>query len=246
MRIRLPFAGETPPTVLHLQHQAFPSPTPYKAELTTSPGAFVCLLVLAGYAGLSSLQLNGVINDKALHFLTFFLLTICFYWVLDSSRNRNLKFTLVVCTAILGVGSEFVQGLIPDNGREFDLYDIVANVLGSGCALALNSWYHKRMIERKRKRKGYTGVPTTEGAEDHNLELGEGVNGQESGIVHHDTAPAAVSLEQELDNWDENAEDAWDEDDNAAATTDGFAPSGSATVAATEPEDIKDAKKRAD
>lgn len=147
------------------------------------------------------------------------------------------------------MGSEFVQGLIPDNGRNFDFYDIVANVAGSLSALALSSWYHKRMIERKRKRKGYTGVPATDGAEDHDLELGEGINGQESGIVHHDTAPAAVSLEQELDNWDENAEDVWDEDDtaNAAVTTDGFAPSGSATVAATEPEDgVKDTKKRAE
>lgn len=147
----------------------------------------------------------------------------------------------------MGIGSEFVQGLIPNNGREFDGYDIVANVLGSGAALGLSSWYHKRMIERKRKRKGYTGVPATDGADDLDVELGEGINGQDSGIVHHDTAPATVSLEQELDNWDENAEDAWDEEDapNAAATT--VAPSGSATVSATEPEDdIKDAKKRAD
>ena len=170
--------------------------------------------------------------------------------MLDASRNRALKSTLVICTGILGVGSEFLQGIIPDNGREFDVWDIGANIAGSLSALALSAWYHKRMLERKRKRKGYVHVSGDgEGDADRDVELGEGLNGQESGVVHHETAPQAVSLEQELDNWDENAPDEWDDEEqaNAAATADGRAPSTSPAQIADDADDAdKTAKKRAD
>ncbi|KAF3763657.1 hypothetical protein M406DRAFT_262425 [Cryphonectria parasitica EP155] len=182
MRIRLPFAG-----------------------------VFFLLLLLAGYAGLTTLQLGLYINDKALHLLTFFLLTVVFYWIVDTNRRRTLHFTLVICTLCLGVGSEFLQGFLP-NGRDFDFYDIVANVVGSLAALGLCSWYHKRMLERKRMRKTYTAVPGGEVGEDGemDIELGEGVVGaQESGITEG-VDGGAMTLEEEVDNWDENAPDDWD------------------------------------
>ncbi|TGO69318.1 hypothetical protein BOTNAR_0012g00050 [Botryotinia narcissicola] len=177
MRIRLPFAG-----------------------------AFLFLLLLAGYAGLTSIQVDAVINDKVLHTITFFILTVVFYWILDTSRRRNLNFTLIICTGILGVGSEFLQGFLP-NGRTFDFYDIVANIVGSLAGVALCSWYHLRMLERKRLAKTYHVVP---GDEEQDLELGEGVGAQESGV-----AAASRTLDEEVDNWDENMEDAWDEDEQA-------------------------------
>ncbi|KAF7860586.1 uncharacterized protein EAF02_010820 [Botrytis sinoallii] len=177
MRIRLPFAG-----------------------------AFLFLLLLAGYAGLTSIQVDAVVNDKVLHTITFFILTVVFYWILDTSRRRNLNFTLIICTGILGVGSEFLQGFLP-NGRTFDFYDIVANIVGSLAGVALCSWYHLRMLERKRLAKTYHVVP---GDEEQDLELGEGVGAQESGV-----AAASRTLDEEVDNWDENMEDAWDEDEQA-------------------------------
>lgn len=60
-----------------------------------------------------------------------------------------------------------------------------------------------RMLERKRVKKTYAVVP---GDEDVDLELGEGIGAQESGV----TGTSAV--EEAVDNWDENVEDAWDED----------------------------------
>ncbi|KAI1807531.1 hypothetical protein F4811DRAFT_549907 [Daldinia bambusicola] len=180
MRIRLPFAG-----------------------------VFFLLCLLAGYAGLSSLQLNTVINDKVLHLLTFFLLTIAFYWIIDTNRRRTLNFTVVVCTLGLGIGSEFVQGFLP-NGREFDPYDIVANIVGSLAGLGLCSWYHLRMLERKRSRRQYNAVP---GEDPTDLELGEDIEAQEEGVVSAAGNERATTLEEEVDNWDENAVDAWDEDD---------------------------------
>jgi len=181
------------------------------------------LLLLAGYAGLTSLQLNEYINDKALHFLTFFALTIAFYWILDTNRRRTLNLTLVVCTAGLGLGSEIIQWLLP-NGRVFDLYDVVANVVGSLAGLGLCSWYHKRMVERKRQRRGYGEVPGEDGED---LELGEGLGpGHEEGVTtgESEVDRGRPTLEQAVENWDENAVDEWDEDDGGdvgVATTSG-------------------------
>jgi hypothetical protein len=135
--------------------------------------------------------------------LTFFLLTVVFYWIVDTNRRRTLNLTLIVCTLGLGVGSEFLQSFLP-NGRQFDLYDIVANLVGSLSGLGLCSWYHSRMLERRRSRRQYGAVP---GEDEADVELGEG---HESGVV--DGAPART-LDEEVDNWDENAEDAWDEDE---------------------------------
>ena len=100
---------------------------------------------------------------------------------------------------------------IHQNGRMFDPYDVVANVAGSLSALALSSWYHRRMLERKRQAKLYHVVPTGEDVDvDVDLELGEGISAaRESGVAHAPTP----SLEAEVDNWDENAEDAWEGDE---------------------------------
>ncbi|KAI0475586.1 hypothetical protein GGR56DRAFT_675701 [Xylariaceae sp. FL0804] len=173
---------------------------------------FFLLCLLAGYAGLSSLQLGDIVNDKVLHLLTFFVLTVVFYWILDTNRRRTLNLTVVVCTITLGVGSEFLQGFLP-NGRQFDLYDIVANVVGSLAGLGLCSWYHMRMLDRKRQRRRYDAVP---GEDTDDLELGEGVDRQEEGVTSAPQDERTTTLEQEVDNWDENGMDEdWD-DGNAA------------------------------
>ncbi len=139
----------------------------------TIEGAFVFLTLAAAYLGLSALQIPQV-NEKILHFITFFLLTIAFYFILDTTRRRVLNLTLLVVTFSLGLGSELAQGIL--TGRTFDPINIAANVAGSLAALGLCLLYHKRMLERKRRRKGY-GVVPQDGEED--LELA----GQEVGVV---------------------------------------------------------------
>ncbi|KAF2758109.1 hypothetical protein EJ05DRAFT_510937 [Pseudovirgaria hyperparasitica] len=163
--------------------------------------AFSIVCIFAAGAGFAPSQYeipSYKQSDKVLHFFTFFIVTTAFYWILETNRRRVLQLTALVCTLGLGVGSEFIQWAIP-NGREFDQFDIVANVLGSGLALALSTWYHKRMLERKRAARSYQAVPGEDSERD--LELGEGVGEQETGV----TGTAAV--QEELDNWDENAED---------------------------------------
>ncbi|KAF9891141.1 hypothetical protein FE257_005077 [Aspergillus nanangensis] len=179
-------------------------------------GAFIFLLILAAYIGLlphndsSSIPSHLQPNDKFLHLVTFFLLSLVFYWIPDTTRRRTLQLTLLICTLALGIGSEILQGLLP-NGRDFDPFDLLANLVGSLGAVGLCSWYHRRMLERRRKaRFGALG----DGADD-DVELGvapshrgdahaDGLGPQESGVM---------TLEQEVDNWDENAPDNWDDDD---------------------------------
>ncbi|EMD97508.1 hypothetical protein COCHEDRAFT_1125127 [Bipolaris maydis C5] len=162
-------------------------------------GAFVGLIFISAAAGFSPPDYKIPTykqSDKALHFTAFFLLTLCFYWILETNRRKVVQLTFTVCTLGLGFASEVIQGLLPIH-RDFDYYDIVANVLGSLLALGLCNWYHKRMLERKRAARGYTAVA---GDEERDIELGENVEGQESGVVR-------PTVDEELDRWDENAED---------------------------------------
>ncbi|KAF2443960.1 hypothetical protein P171DRAFT_413592 [Karstenula rhodostoma CBS 690.94] len=166
-------------------------------------GAFAALIFISAAGGFAPQEYNVTPNikqsDKALHFVAFFLLTLTFYWILEAARRKVINLTLLIITLGLGVASEVVQGLLPID-RQFDYFDIVANVLGSLSALGLCNWYHKRMLERKRAARGYGAVA----GDDHDvdIELGESrvEDGQESGVV-------GANVDRELDNWDENAED---------------------------------------
>jgi VanZ family protein len=48
-----------------------------------------------------------------LHFIAFFLVTITFYWILETTRRKVVQLTLAVCTLGLGVLSEIIQSLLP-------------------------------------------------------------------------------------------------------------------------------------
>jgi len=170
--------------------------------------AFTVLILASAYLGLAPSTLPSYQHsDKLLHFITFFLLTSCFYWMIETNKRKNLQLTLVVCTAGLGVGSEFAQAFLPNN-RDFDIFDIAANIVGSLAGVGACLWYHKRMLERKRRNKT---VNVGEGGDDvFDVELGEGLGPQEEGVVREAT------LEAEVDNWDENGED-WDDDEPTQA-----------------------------
>lgn len=102
------------------------------------------------------------------------------------------------------------------NGREFDYLDIVANVAGSGAALAICAWYHRRMLERKRASKRYGALTGDEEAAvdgEHDIELGSNLGPQESGVTDARREP---TIDEELDNWDENEADDWDDDETNA------------------------------
>ncbi|OJD13848.1 hypothetical protein AJ78_05744 [Emergomyces pasteurianus Ep9510] len=199
-------------------------------------GAFAVLCLLSAYIGLlphsdnappggngknkspTPTQPSLQPNDKVLHLVTFFLLSLTFYWAPDTTRRRTLHLTIITCTMGLGIGSEFLQAQLP-NGRSFDPFDVLANIVGSLSAVGMCTWYHKRMLERRRKARFGSVL---DGAGD-DVELG-GVrvaNGEHEGLGPQETGVTTVprSLEQEVDNWDENAVDNWEEGDDDLQTT---------------------------
>ncbi|ORZ23314.1 hypothetical protein BCR42DRAFT_404469 [Absidia repens] len=112
------------------------------------------LLILMGILGFAPIHLHERINDKALHFSTFCILTVCLYFLWNLSFKRNLILTCGVLF-FLTIGSEFVQGLLPY--RTFDWNDILANVFGSATGLLLAficDYVWKARKEQIRRRGG--------------------------------------------------------------------------------------------
>jgi hypothetical protein len=89
------------------------------------------------------------------------------------------------------------------------------------------------MLERRRRNKHYNAVPGDdeeglggEEAGERDLELGEGVGvgQQETGRIDAEEQAQAGegakrTVTEELDNWDENAEDEWEEADADASAS---------------------------
>ncbi|VEU24316.1 DEKNAAC105617 [Brettanomyces naardenensis] len=111
---------------------------------------FVSSIVLAIYLGFADISLP---HDKFIHFGLFFVISLLFYWILDSkaiSAWRNVAF--IVCTLVGGIGSEYLQHFISPF-RTFDPYDILANVLGSSAAILLSSVYQTQQLKKRRRHK---------------------------------------------------------------------------------------------
>ncbi|KAL0076890.1 hypothetical protein J3Q64DRAFT_1306779 [Phycomyces blakesleeanus] len=109
------------------------------------------LLILMGVLGFAPINLEGRINDKVLHFCSFFLLGACLYYLWNLSYRRNVLFASIILF-FAAVLSEFVQGLLPY--RTFDPYDILSNVTGGTCgiglAFLLDYFFTSRRAHRRR------------------------------------------------------------------------------------------------
>ncbi|SPO25450.1 uncharacterized protein UTRI_03130_B [Ustilago trichophora] len=102
------------------------------------------------------------INDKILHFVCFFLATAMFYMIWDVDeparasylwRNASLILTAITCFLVGGIGSEIVQSLLPY--KEFQIGDIVANLLGSSLGLFFSYHLEKRYRARRELERLY-------------------------------------------------------------------------------------------
>ncbi|TNY21559.1 hypothetical protein DMC30DRAFT_446068 [Rhodotorula diobovata] len=115
-------------------------------------------------------------SDKVLHFVCFAAATALFYacWVVDEHARRVWVWrhfkegaTVLVCMLIGGIGSEFLQSLLPY--KSFQPGDIVANLLGS--ALALSVSHHcareaRRTAELRTLYSALGDMPSDEGEDD--------------------------------------------------------------------------------
>jgi len=55
---------------------------------------------------------TSVVNDKIQHFLTFFFLTLIFYWVIDTTKRRVLNMTITF-SLVIDIVSELLQSFLP-------------------------------------------------------------------------------------------------------------------------------------
>ena len=66
--------------------------------------------------------------DKVAH-LVFYAI-FCFLWSMGLRQKSNLKIIPIIFSISFGVLMEFCQFYL-SNGRSFELYDILANIIGS-------------------------------------------------------------------------------------------------------------------
>lgn len=102
------------------------------------------------------------INDKILHFTCFSLATAMFYMIWDVDeparasyiwRNASLILTGLTCFLVGGIGSEIVQSLLPY--KEFQIGDIIANLLGSSMGLFFSYHLEKRYRAKRELERLY-------------------------------------------------------------------------------------------
>lgn len=147
-------------------------------------------LILLGLLGFHPASSRVVpINDKVLHFVAFFLASLLFYsiWDVPSTTRRTsvlyrylpLALSFFVCFFVGGVGSEFVQSLLPY--KTFDWGDIVANLLGSTLGLWVSFHAERRYRLDQEMRSQYRSVDVEEVYDD----LEDGSESEEEG-GHHD------------------------------------------------------------
>lgn len=112
---------------------------------------FCLSLAFAAYLGFSLISLG---HDKAIHFVTFFILTSEFYFLWDT--YRPWKITVVAMTFGASIALEYVQNFVNPN-RKFDYMDIIYNIHGSALAVATCCIIHSYTI----RRRAQTSLPQT-------------------------------------------------------------------------------------
>lgn len=108
-------------------------------------------LGLAAYLGFALVHLP---HDKIIHFTTFFILTLEFYWLWKLPTKYVRLLTVTVCTLMASVVSEMVQGMI-NPSRVYDVGDIYANIAGSFSAIIVSEVVG---LFTKREKRDSVGV----------------------------------------------------------------------------------------
>ncbi|KAJ4468113.1 hypothetical protein J3R30DRAFT_1674905 [Lentinula aciculospora] len=113
----------------------------------------LCLAVL----GFTNVTHYLPLNDKFLHFICFLIATTVFYFVFDVDeeyrriwfwRHSGLILTGFICFLCGGILSEVVQSMLPY--KEFQMGDVIANLLGSSIGLYV-AYYMERYYRHRRE-----------------------------------------------------------------------------------------------
>ncbi|KAF9070092.1 hypothetical protein BDP27DRAFT_1420311 [Rhodocollybia butyracea] len=111
----------------------------------------VFIMLCLAFLGFTNFSHALPLNDKFLHFVCFLIATAVFYFIFDVDeeyrriwfwRHSGLILTVVICFFFGGILSEIVQSMLPF--KEFQIGDVVANLLGSSIGLYVA--YHAERI----------------------------------------------------------------------------------------------------
>ncbi|KAF9010575.1 hypothetical protein BDQ17DRAFT_1299080 [Cyathus striatus] len=170
---------------------------------------FLVMVVLA-FLGFTDFSRALPLNDKLLHFICFCLATAVFYFIIDVEesarriwfwRHSGLIFTGFICFVCGGILSEVVQSTLPY--KEFQIGDVVANLLGS--SLGLFTSYHLEKYYRHRREISRLYRPLDTGALSE-LEDEEDLNDTQLLPTHYHQSGAAKRAIRLMDVWDEREE----------------------------------------
>ncbi|KAI5962194.1 uncharacterized protein KGF55_003270 [Candida pseudojiufengensis] len=146
--------------------------------------------------GFSSIQ---IIHDKIVHFITFGILTIEFYFIFDT-QYKSLKLirylTFTICTIGGGIISEIIQHFV-NQKRIFDPIDIVCNVLGSLLGLILSVLYqnYRKGIAKKERLRYHKLMNNNPESLEENAILNEDTNEVELGSDGRSTPSDYVNIQ---------------------------------------------------
>ncbi|KAI0633524.1 hypothetical protein C8Q77DRAFT_1115467 [Trametes polyzona] len=159
----------------HFRIPKYDMPIRFRPWFVVFTSLILLTLALLGFTNFSHAL---PINDKLLHFLCMGIATGVFYFIFDVEeearriwiwRSAPLIISGIVCFFFGGVISEIVQSMLPY--KEFQLGDIMANLLGSTLGLYvayhLERYYrHRREISRLYQPLGADGLSEDEEEED--------------------------------------------------------------------------------
>ncbi|KAF5370588.1 hypothetical protein D9758_001822 [Tetrapyrgos nigripes] len=141
---------------------------------------FTCLIMLLlAFLGFTNFSRSLPLNDKLLHFLCFCVATAVFYFIIDVEedarriwfwRHSGLIFTAFTCFFCGGILSEVVQSLLPY--KEFQIGDVVANLLGSSLGLYFAYYLEKYYRHRREISRLYRPLDTDPLSDDDDDEVG--------------------------------------------------------------------------
>lgn len=156
-------------------------------------GTFLALLVLSllGFHPTLASHLTPAAvpwSDKLLHFICFGIATALFYscWVVEEHARRvtfwrywNELVSLIGFTLVGGIGSEFVQALLPY--KSFQIGDVVANLLGSGLAVLVMHHYSREARRAAELRRLYVHLDQISPEDDDDEDYDEEDSGDSLG-----------------------------------------------------------------
>jgi len=103
----------------------------YRAALFLWGAGLFTVVVLSLLPPGNEPSFSNFVNDKIKHFTAYALLA---HMACHAGRNWRVRITLCAITLIVSILIEFLQ---PFTGRDFELFDIVANLSGVFAGIAL-------------------------------------------------------------------------------------------------------------